>query len=936
MVLFSMGHGARQANGIEQKEVSTFAEMFAAILNNLSPDYPEGAPEEIRKEIKKKGAWFACAYEGGKRSKANAQPRGFIVLDIDRIPKEKRAQLEEFCARYESLVYESFSSVPEAPRFRVVIGASRPILPDELPVVTQAVSLDLLKELGAFDPETGERLTVTGAEGESIPAVEIDSCCSQLDRIYFTPTERGAATAKISSGKLFDVDAHTAPEINEPEPIAKAKGKAKAHAKRGADPVVKAIEAKGLLIEKDAKGNYRMHCPFETEHTGYSGASECVYMPPRGAFRYGTFKCMHAHCAERPQSEFFSSLGLSNEEYKAAMDEGARRPDDFFANGVRYRTGQGGVRMTISTAQGVQPDIALCAPLEVLGRARDDEQGNWGACVRWHDADGEEHTAIFSDEDLIGNPAEVRKALARGGLRLFFSGVKAPDYLAGYIYNNPSRDLKSIRLVNRTGWYRGAYVLPDRVIGTPRNERTGEAEEVMFSSTTAPSADCSELGSVFDWTRAIAAPARYSRRLMLAICAAFAAPMCALVDSSRRESGGFHFFGRSSIGKSLCGKAAASVYGNPEQRALTWTATANALEGRAFAHNDSLMLLDEAATAATGGRRGSTADIAETVYRLSGGIEKGRMQKEGGLRNVRSWRLFFISTGEASIETLVKRSGNTADIGVGVRCIDIKADAEVSTGNGGGTLGIFDKLPSNETFKGYAAKLGKALGCYYGAVGVDWLTWLAGNREAAQDAYQEFTDALRRAVGGDLSDGQISRIFGRYALCATAGELATTRGLTGWPKGAAVDACASLFREYRAGRGGDNAELTRLLERLEDVVSDIRKFGSFIDPSRAEYGYIDFAEQPSESEEEADSEGFSTIGAPGKPKAVYLLGFVLKRLSETWSQVDIARKLGALGIVKKEGDRWQVERRVKGLSKLKLYRIDLDALEAALQACRPQ
>lgn len=59
------------------------------------------------------------------------------------------------------------------------------------------------------------------------------------------------------------------------------------------------------------------------------------------------------------------------------------------------------------------------------------------------------------------------------------------------------------------------------------------------------------------------------------------------------ESGGFHFRGSSSSGKTTALHLAASVFGQPSRYIRLWRTTANGLEGLAALHNDSLLILDE-------------------------------------------------------------------------------------------------------------------------------------------------------------------------------------------------------------------------------------------------------------------------------------------------------------------------------------------------------
>ena len=77
------------------------------------------------------------------------------------------------------------------------------------------------------------------------------------------------------------------------------------------DETVDALYEKGLVLEDGKDGQLFIHCPFELEHSGDSGETETAYFPKgtRG-YEQGHFKCLHAHCAGRKDSEFMDALGI--------------------------------------------------------------------------------------------------------------------------------------------------------------------------------------------------------------------------------------------------------------------------------------------------------------------------------------------------------------------------------------------------------------------------------------------------------------------------------------------------------------------------------------------------------------------------------------------------------------------------------------------------
>jgi putative DNA primase/helicase len=111
-------------------------------------------------------------------------------------------------------------------------------------------------------------------------------------------------------------------------------------------------------------------------------------------------------------------------------------------------------------------------------------------------------------------------------------------------------------------------VLPDRAYG-PSN-----GEQVLLQ-TTGAAPELKAAGTLDGWRSEISTPARGNSRLMLAIGTALAGPLLYLLGE---ESGGFHLFGPSSIGKTTAAHVARSVWAMPLG---SWRTTDNGAEGLA-------------------------------------------------------------------------------------------------------------------------------------------------------------------------------------------------------------------------------------------------------------------------------------------------------------------------------------------------------------------
>lgn len=75
------------------------------------------------------------------------------------------------------------------------------------------------------------------------------------------------------------------------------------------DPIAQRLLELGLVKTQRRDGGLNIECPFTSEHTGASGETSTTYFPPHtGGFEDGNFKCLHAHCMDRPRRGFLLKL----------------------------------------------------------------------------------------------------------------------------------------------------------------------------------------------------------------------------------------------------------------------------------------------------------------------------------------------------------------------------------------------------------------------------------------------------------------------------------------------------------------------------------------------------------------------------------------------------------------------------------------------------
>jgi uncharacterized protein (DUF927 family) len=256
------------------------------------------------------------------------------------------------------------------------------------------------------------------------------------------------------------------------------------------------------------------------------------------------------------------------------------------------------------------------------------------------------------------------------------------------------------------------------------------------------------------------------------------------------ESGGVHFYGQSSRGKTTILDVARSVPGVPS---MSWRTTDNAAELLAFLACDSLLPLDEIGQASPRG-------LANMAYMLGNQQGKARMTAEADLRDARTWRLLFISTGEQPVAAKLLEGGERAQAGQAVRILEVPSYAGVSD-----PMGAFEDCHDMQPFE-FAVHLKRVADREQnGHAGRAFLTRLTADRETHVEFARASRDLFVRKNMPEGAEGQVRRALARFGLIAAAGELATRFGITGWQPGTAAEAAARCFRDWLSERGGVGA-----------------------------------------------------------------------------------------------------------------------------------
>ncbi len=442
----------------------------------------------------------------------------------------------------------------------------------------------------------------------------------------------------------------------------------------------------------------------------------------------------------------------------------------------------------------------VCSPLHVEADTADEQQHNFGRLLRFRNTRGTWRIWAMPMELLRGSGEEMRGELLSMGVEI---NPVLRSLLGNYLQT--SKCTRHVHCALQVGWCRGGqFVLPDSVIGP-------DAESVIFQTGVRSQDEYTQAGTMEGWKAGIAGRAVGNPQLMLAVSASFSGP---LLKKCNMESGGIHWVGDSSTGKTTGLDAACATWGGPNMK-RSWRATSNGIEGAAAMFNDCLLALDEISEC-------DPKEVGSIVYNLGNGTGKQRATRAGGARSITRWKCFVISTGERTIETTMTEGGHRTKAGHGVRLLDIPVN---------GKYGMWDDLHGMENGAALSDAIKREAVTHYGHAGREFLEKLTRDE---RDMCKQL-EMIKSLPGFQTrsEDGQAKRAAGRFALLAFAGELATEYGITGWPKGEALKAAAEGFKAWLEMRGGNegNDEHKKILRQVLEFI-DRFKDGRFsnVDP----------------------------------------------------------------------------------------------------------
>jgi hypothetical protein len=276
-------------------------------------------------------------------------------------------------------------------------------------------------------------------------------------------------------------------------------------------------------------------------------------------------------------------------------------------------------------------------------------------------------------------------------------------------------------------------------------------------------------GTLKAWRREVATPAVCSRRLMLAFCAAFAAPMVRWVAPANI---GVNLFGLHPQGRDVVARALGSIIGNePSYDCLDWWVPATTLLGQARHRQDLPLVLGELPTS------NLRLALAEQRERLSA-LQRGQCDKlrDRPTTPMGRWRGLFLSLLKQAHDELSRP--DLAGIQSSYTVLDIPAAR--------GGCGLIQRGPEARSDREHQARCGKRLwpvyqasNRYRGTAMRAYLNYVVRQRPAALSRVLGYQREYSRAFEPRNSQ-LVSRSREPWGLLYAAGRLAIDAGVLPW------------------------------------------------------------------------------------------------------------------------------------------------------------
>lgn len=359
--------------------------------------------------------------------------------------------------------------------------------------------------------------------------------------------------------------------------------------------------------------------------------------------------------------------------------------------------------------------IAHCAPL-ITGRTIDIDEENQGLRLSWSRGNGFSHRVV--DRGMLFDARRITGLIDFGYAVTTTNAKFQVDYLAQFEAEN-LLTLPTAKTTSHFGWQgkgrEAGYLVGRQFINqkgdSMKSELRADAMDwsdgvVVFRGHGAGDEQIAEgyyaQGNYGDWVNAVHVASKYPRVLATIYCS-FVPPMLAILDCPNFI---FDLCSVTSEGKTTAQRAAASVWGCPDERQMsaaiqTWDVTKVFVERASAVLCDLPLILDDTKRAT------DTRIISSVLYAVASGRGRGR-GSTSGLQRSRVYRTVLISSGEQKVTSF------STDAGAKMRVLEIEGTP-------------FGKVNA-ETAK-VVESLNLAFRSNFGHAGPKFAEWLNQNRE---------------------------------------------------------------------------------------------------------------------------------------------------------------------------------------------------------------
>jgi hypothetical protein len=444
----------------------------------------------------------------------------------------------------------------------------------------------------------------------------------------------------------------------------------------------------------------------------------------------------------------------------------------------------------------------LCPWFELAAIAEDRANGDFVAVVNYRDVAGGVRTAHLPLTTLDDEKA-LRRVLTNKGA--YLSEDEGENRKALGRLRRHSRSAPSWIFAPRLGWYDPeftVFVRPNEVIGDRKKASSVRPPRTLGAQQTLPSSS----GTLDGWQQYVADPAEHSSRMVLGICAAFAAPLLKLAGL---PSFAIFVTGGAKMAKSTVTVVAASTIGlGAEEDLPNFRSTDAALIEMPVTFNDSLLPLNE-----LGLLRGRSTERRQRIRELTYALGEGRgttySQFVRDQMRTEKFHTIVLANGEETSDDLARSGGDWRMAGETVRWIDLPAASTDCPD-------VFDRSPKGLTpekrtawFEKTCRDLRRHCTAHHGIAIRHFLEHVIRKREIIEQELPFIGKAFVNDVSSPDDDNVVRHLAQNFGHLFAAGIFAVRAGTVPWSEKLVKVCIRRCFRDAR-----------RELNTADDVLRD--------------------------------------------------------------------------------------------------------------------